>query len=89
MAAGATQRQESQQYREHHAEPEHRNEHRARARAARLGGRHLAVVVQPAERQNHGEQQANGDNDGEILHRAEHDELEHHAARIRGFGRAR
>jgi hypothetical protein len=39
-------------------------------------------VVQPAEAEHDAEQQAHRQDERETLHRAERDELEHHAARI-------
>jgi hypothetical protein len=76
------QGQEGEQHRQHRGETQHRHEDRARAGAASLGGRHFAVVVQPAESEDDAEQQAHRQDERKTLHRAECDELEHHAVRI-------
>jgi hypothetical protein len=45
-------------------------------------------VVQAAERQHDAQQQADGQHQRNVLNRAEHDELEHHAARKLPLGGA-
>ena len=75
-----------QQCREHQGERDDRHHHDARAGAAGLRRGHLAVVVQPAERQHHSQQQGDRQDHRQAPRGPEKNELEHHAPGITAFG---
>jgi hypothetical protein len=83
------QREHGEQHGEQGGEAQHRNQDGAGPGAAGLRRGHFTVVIEAPQPEHDAQQQTDGQDQGQVLHGAERDELEHHATRVLVLGRPR